>query len=74
MQNKDKQQLSAHKSNPNDLQLDSKLGLHDYFVYFCMRNQTNSIFISHIVDVYKAKIDFCKNLGDLIDIVTFETT
>ena len=46
--------------------IDSKLGLHDYFVYFCIRNQTKDIFVSHTVNIYKGEIEFCKKTSNLI--------
>ena len=51
------------KSNKKDQELDRNFGLHDYFVYISFRNQTNSIFLTHIVDVYKSRFEFCNALS-----------
>jgi hypothetical protein len=52
------------KSNLKDLELDSKFGLHDYFVYFSFRNQTSSVFLTHMVDIYKTRFDYCNILSN----------
>lgn len=44
------------KSYVNDLELDRLFGLHDYQVYFCIRNQTSTIFLSLSQHVYSAEI------------------
>jgi hypothetical protein len=43
-----------------DLELDSKLWLHDYKVYMCIRNQTKTSFITISQNVFKANIKKCK--------------
>jgi len=47
---------NGSKSFSNDLELDSCFGLHDYQVYFCIRNQTNTIFLSFSQHVYSAEV------------------
>lgn len=51
-----------YKSNLKDMELDPKFGLHDYFVHFCLRNQTSSVFLVHNVDIFKTSIEFCSVL------------
>ncbi len=47
---------TGSKRYSNDLELDSRFGLHDYQVYFCIRNQTNTIFFSLSQHVYSAEV------------------
>lgn len=57
---KNKEKGGKLKKNQNfNSELDSKNGLHDYNVYFCIRNQTKTIFLSHSQLVYNA--DFKKS-------------
>ena len=64
--NKNKQVKSSKseiKYN-RDLELDSKLGLHDYKVYMCIRNQTKTTFLSISQNVFKASIKKCKQIKE----------
>ena len=56
-----KSSKSAIKYN-RDLELDSKLGLHDYKVYMCIRNQTKTTFLSISQNVFKASIKKCRKI------------
>ena len=53
--------VSVIKKSINDLELDKNFGLHDYKIYFCMRNQKNTIFISLSKTVYKASLETYMN-------------
>jgi CO dehydrogenase nickel-insertion accessory protein CooC1 len=44
-------------SNEYDLELDSNFGLHDYNIYFCIRNQVKKTFVAFNRTVYKVKFD-----------------
>jgi hypothetical protein len=53
------------KSNLKDLELDPKFGLHDYFVYFSFRNQTNTVVLTHSVDLFKTRFDYCSHFNSM---------
>lgn len=68
-------QEQEHTPNKNDVQLDNKFGLHDYNVYFGIRNQTQTQFASQKILVYKADFKMCLPLGKkslLLEVINFQ--
>ena len=58
-----KYKAALNKSNLKDLELDHKFGLHDYFVYFSFRNQTSTVVLTHSVDLFKTRFDYCNDFN-----------
>ncbi|RNA11787.1 F-box only [Brachionus plicatilis] len=52
----EKSTATSKKDKFSDLELDPEYGLHDFRIYFCIRNQTRTTFLSESSIVYKAKI------------------
>lgn len=46
--------------------MDKDFGLHDYHIYFCIRNQTSTSFISLSQTIYKARVEVKNNIKYLL--------